>query len=99
MGGSDKRDQQLVHEHIRKADAILRRLHSKAEHSGDYQNYPLSPNTESFNYVIRGWTRIKDDDIVPKKVIQYIQLMESFQREDPINCKIRPNTKSYSMAI
>ena len=98
--GSDKRETQLLYVHVKKADALLRRLHSEAVNSPDgYSNHPYAPNTDSFNFVVRGWTRIKDYDIVPKKVIQYIQLMESFQRDDPLNSTIRPNTKSYSMAI
>jgi hypothetical protein len=96
--GSNKKNQDIVKENAQKADAILRRLNSQAHHHNG-PDYPLTPNTDSFNFVIRGWTRCQSDDLSTEKAMALLRKMESYQRDDPINSKVRPNTKSYSMAM
>ena len=58
-----------------------------------------NPNTDTFNFVIRGWTRCTYDDTIHWRVLSLLRLMESYQRSDPIHSPVKPNTKSYSMAI
>ena len=64
----------------------------------------IRPNTDTFNHVIRGWTRCKQEHNIHKKVLTILRLMESDQRENPEafitdSGLPRPNTKSYSMAM
>jgi hypothetical protein len=64
----------------------------------------VRPTTDTFNYVIRGWTRCKHERNVDKKVLGILRLMEGYQRENPSAFLLdaeapRPNTKSYAMAM
>jgi len=95
--GSNKRNQTIVQSNAAKAEGILRRLHSEFHHFGEAST--AIPNTETFNFVIRGWTRCKHDIIIAKKVLELLRLMEAYQRENPSSSKVLPDTRSYSMAI
>lgn len=95
--GSNKRNQHIVHQNAQKADALLRHLHSHHHHMGDH-THPI-PNTDTFNFVLRGWTRCIRDDFGATKVLSLLRLMESYQRSNPLNPEVRPDTKSYTMAM
>ncbi|KAL3939944.1 MAG: hypothetical protein SGBAC_005430 [Bacillariaceae sp.] len=95
--GSNKRNQTIVQSNASKAEGILRRLHSEFHHFGD--TAPVAPNTETFNFVIRGWTRCKHDNRISKKVLALLRLMEAYQRENPTSSRVLPDSRSYSMAI
>ena len=112
-----KRDRQILVDNAEMAEALLRRLHSVHFHrrrnqhqqdkvSGDIDDCgnSVSPNTDTFNFAIRGWTRCKHEPNIHNRVLAIVRLMESYQRENPTsfinNSDIpRPNTKSYSMAM
>ncbi|CAJ1929139.1 unnamed protein product [Cylindrotheca closterium] len=95
--GSNKRNQTIVQSNAAQAEGILRRLHSEFHHFGEAAT--VIPNTETFNFVIRGWTRCKHDTIIATKVLALLRLMESYQRENPTSSRVLPDTRSYSMAI
>jgi hypothetical protein len=95
--GKDKRKNFIVQTHARKAEAILRQLHSQAHYYGE--EAVLVPNTDTFNFVIRGWTRCREDISIAQRVLSLLRLMETYQRENPVNSTVRPDTKSYSMAM
>lgn len=95
--GNNKRNQWTVERHAKKADAILRRLHSEYHHRGD--SFGLAPNTDTFNFVLRGWTRCQQDTVVLQQVMGLLRLMEAYQRSNPTDSRIRPNTKSYALAM
>jgi len=95
--GSNKRNQTIVQSNASKAEGILRRLHSEFHHFGEAAT--VIPNTDTFNFVIRGWTRCKHDTIIAKKVLALLRLMEAYQRENPTSSRVLPDTRSYSMAI
>lgn len=112
--GKNKRDRQILVDNAKLAESILRRLHSigahRAKQQEDEANGPdtnaivIRPNTETFNYVIRGWTRCKHERNIHKRVLTLLRLMENYQRSNPTAFIIdpdapRPNTKSYSMAM
>ncbi len=106
--GKNKRDREILLDNAKLAESILRRLHSIYCHrsnAGDETPGPLiRPSTDTFNHVIRGWTRCKHERNVHKKVLAILRLMESYQRENPAAFLLdrdapRPNTKSYSMAM
>ena len=94
----------------------------RAEEAEDLLNYRLSPDaplairptTESFNYVLRAWTRCRKDIEVAGKVMSLILSMEKFQKEallaqekglgsggEELSWKsnLAPNTKTYAMAL
>lgn len=95
--GSNKRNQTIIQSNASKAEGILRRLHSEFHHLGEAAT--AIPNTESFNFVIRGWTRCKHNTVIHTKVLALLRLMEAYQRENPKSSRVLPDTRSYSMAI
>jgi hypothetical protein len=95
--GKNKKSQIIVTANAKKAEAILRRLISHHHHYQDQASVIF--NTDTCNFVIRGWTRCKHDDTIHTRVLSIVRLMESYQRENPFDCHIKPNTKSYSMAL
>jgi hypothetical protein len=95
--GNNKRNHTIVTRNAQKAEAILRRLHSNYHHMGGEAD--VIPNTDTFNFVIRGWTRCKQDDLISMRVLSLLRLMESYQRSNPLNPEVRPDSKSYTMAM
>lgn len=95
--GRNKRNQSIVENNAVRAEAVLRRLHSRHHHLGEHAE--VIPNTDTFNFVIRGWTRCKHDEIIAKRVLSLLRLMETYQRENPTSSLVLPNTKSYSMSM
>ena len=93
---------------------MLRSLHSISIHRRKQQEDGMDchdknfvvvrPDTETFNYVIRGWTRCKHERNVHKQVLRILRLMEGYQRSNPAafitdRDAPRPNTKSYTMTM
>ena len=107
--GKNKRGREILIDNAKLAESILRRLHSIYAHRSrktedDNGDILVRPNTDTFNHVIRGWTRCKHERNVNKKVLGILRLMEGYQRENPAAFLIdrdapRPNTKSYSMTM
>ena len=60
---------------------------------------PVIPNTESFNHVIRALTRCRHDPTVAHQVMIILKQMTEYQKKDPENSPIKPNTKSYTMTL
>ncbi|KAL7545361.1 hypothetical protein ACHAWF_008710, partial [Thalassiosira exigua] len=91
----------------------------EAEEMLDYRLSPdapftLRPTTESFNLVIRAWTRCRREPEVAKKVMQFVKRMEGIykdyllSKQKGVDVKgedwswkqyITPNTKTYTMAM
>jgi hypothetical protein len=74
----------------------------------------VRPTTESFNYVLRAWTRCRKEMSVAAKVMNLVLLMEKIQKEyilarekgldaNIVDCEwkrsIAPDTKTYTMAL
>jgi len=103
--GKNKRDREILVANAKLAESILRRLHSIYVHRSTSQDGVLiRPTTDTFNHVMRGWTRCKHERNVHKKVLSILRLMEGYQRENPAAFLLdreapRPNTKSYTMAM
>mmetsp|Transcript_22173 Transcript_22173/g.61726 ORF Transcript_22173/g.61726 Transcript_22173/m.61726 type:complete len:399 (+) Transcript_22173:327-1523(+) len=118
--GKTKRHRQILLDNAKMGEAILRRLHSLCSHRVSQEGYQkgkrvhgesqnenagvIRPNTDTFNFVIRGWTRCKHEAFMHERVLAILRLMESYQRENPAAFIVdrdapRPNTKSYSMAM
>ena len=60
---------------------------------------PVIPNTESFNYVLRAWTRCRGEPPVAYHVMDILKQMAEYQRQDPENSPVFPNTQSYTMVM
>lgn len=94
----------------------------RAEEAEEILHYRLSPHaslavrpkTESFNYVLRAWTRCRNEISVAAKVMNLVLMMERIQKEfiladekgfdvdgDDMSWKrdLSPDTKSYTMAL
>jgi len=61
----------------------------------------VNPNTDSFNYVLRAWTRCRNEVSIADKVMDLLREMELCQRssKNPEHAIIKPNTLSYSLAM
>jgi len=114
--GKNKSDRKILVDSATFSEAILRRLHSvyclrskqqqesKVNTCSNDDVVVVRPNTETFNHVIRGWTRCKHEHNIHKRVLAILRLMESYQKENPDSFTTdsdlpRPNTKSYAMAM
>jgi len=92
--GHGKRNDVLKNNAI-KAEQVLKEMMALPERSGDDL---VAPNTESFNYVIRAWTRCRQDMSMAEKVMEILRLMELYQRTGEDGA-VKANTISYCMAI
>jgi hypothetical protein len=88
-----------------KAEQTLRKM---IAHWEKFQNVRHAPNTDSFNYVMIAITKCKSDPTIADRVMEWLRLMESFQRAMAVSeltfnsgsiIDVRPNTKSYTVAI
>ncbi len=95
--GKNKHNRFYVEKNAIQADALARRLHSKFHHEGE--SAQVIPTTDTLNYVLRGWTRCLYHEVALEKVQGILRLMESHQRNNPVHSTMRPNTKSYTLAM
>lgn len=88
-----------------KAEQTLRKMIAQWE---KFQNVRHAPNTDSFNYVMTAITKYKSDPTIAHRVMEWLRLMESFQRGMAVSdstfnsgsiIDVRPNTQSYTIAI
>ena len=94
----------------------MKLLKERAEECEDLLRYRLSneasddirPTTDSFNYVLRAWTRCRKEPIVGDRVMALVREMEGIQRDALQNQTssseewkraIVPNTKTYTIAM
>ena len=101
------KQQKLFQERAQEAQAILQyRMSPDAPSS-------VRPTTESFNYVLRAWTRCRKEYSVADRVLHLVRQMEGIQRDvilkeetgerlkddEEWKRNIVPNSKTYTMAI
>lgn len=101
---------------IGKHHKVLRQRAEEAEELlkfrlSDNAQISIRPTTESYNYVIRAWTRCRREMCAAEKVMALVREMESIQRDyikskyksrcgdDSWQQHISPNTKTYTMAM
>jgi len=96
-GRGGRRNAPLAREHAKKAQETLEYMIAQQELLGPES--PVIPNTESFNYVIRAWSRCRDEPPVANHIMDILKQMTDYQREDPDNSPVLPNTQSYTMAM
>ena len=106
-----KHSKQILVDNALKAESILRKLVSLSFH---HMVLPatLHPTTTTFNYVIRGISRCKDDETIADRILALVRMMEGFQKMHVQQKQQRgqhnhrrhfdppcPNTKTYAMAM
>lgn len=96
-GRAGRRNAAINREHAQKAQETLNFMIEQQEILGPAS--PIVPNTESFNYVIRGWTRCRNEPSVASHVMDLLKQMTVYQRQDPHNSPVLPNTHSYTMVM
>ena len=95
--------------HRQRAEEAEKLLRFRVSHDAPLM---IRPSTASYNYVIRAWTRCRKEMCVAEKVMHLVREMEAIQRDNMQSSKtrnksehdlwkqhIRPNTKTYTMAI
>lgn len=81
----------------KKADQTLREMINMKEQTKGQ----VEPNTESFNFVLRSWTRCRREISIANKVMGVLRAMELYQRSSDTTeqMAVKPNTVSYSHAM
>lgn len=91
--------------HLERAQQAERLLQYRL--SADAPN-DIRPTTESFNFVLRAYTRCRSERAVAGKVMTLVREMEKIQKEaalskgsngDDWKMNVTPNTKTYTMAM
>ncbi|KAL7520984.1 hypothetical protein ACHAWX_005674 [Stephanocyclus meneghinianus] len=97
--------------------ALHRRRAQEAESILRYRMSPdapssIRPTVESFNYVVRAWTRCRTDRTAAERVMEWVRTMEGMRRDvvrreterrenddDEWKRTIAPDAKTYAMAV
>lgn len=90
-----KKAKGLVYANAAKAESVLEFMIEQRQLRGPLCS--ISPNTESFNFVIRGWTRCRDSNDIVERTVKIIQQFSHYERD--IDPTVRPNAKSYTMLL
>ena len=91
---------QLLQEHATVCRDLLERMIQNARRLGTAATTAsciMAPDTDSFNYVIRAYTRLRKDPHVADHALQILKQLEEYQRT--IDPTVRPNLKSYAMVM
>ncbi|GKY94273.1 hypothetical protein MPSEU_000393100 [Mayamaea pseudoterrestris] len=86
----------LVRQHALKAEHTLLEMIADAKRRGVDQSRK-SPNTDSFNYVIRAFTRMRFDPSIADKSMEVLRLLEQYQ--ETMDERVKPDLKSYTMVM
>ena len=81
----------------RKAEKAQEILHEMIKLHEESENDRVRPNTDSFNFVLRAWSRCRSDPFVAERVTGALKAMELYQRDSEGH--VQANTLSYSIAI
>lgn len=84
-----------MREHALKAENVVRFMIEMRRKEGP--ECRMAPNTETFNLLLRGWTRCRKSMDIADRTMDAFALFEKYQLSvDPM---VQPNEKSYSMAM
>ena len=89
--GLARKEAQLV-DHAQKAEGILNFMLNSARNEGS----TILPNTETFNYTLRAWTRCRKSQFIIQKVTNLLREMECLSRNHDA---IQPNIYSYGLLM
>jgi hypothetical protein len=82
-------------EHAQKAENVLRFMIGMRRKEG--YNCRMSPDIDSFNLVIRGWTRCRKSIQIADRAMEALSLLEQYQAS--VDPTVRPDSKSYGMIM
>ena len=85
----------LVREHAQKAENVLRYMVAMRRKEGP--ECVMAPTLDSFNLVLRGWTRCRRSIDIVERTMDALNLMEQYQLS--VDPNVRPDSKSYGMAM
>ena len=94
-GRGAKYSRVTVEENAQKAEDLLRFMIDDKIQNGDRS--VSAPNLDSFNYVIRGWTRCRKNRDIAAKTTEALRLLEHYHSN--VDSCVQPDTKSYSMLM
>lgn len=89
--GLARKEAHLI-EHAQKAEDILHFMLNIAKKEGS----TILPNTETFNYALRAWTRCRKSQHIVEKTMKILQEMELLSKNHDA---IQPNIISYGLAM
>lgn len=85
----------LIRQHALKAERTLKYMIEDRKKQGSIST--IAPNTESFNYVIRAWTRCRRSNDVADRAMGALSLLENYQ--ESVDHEVGPDSKSYAMVM
>jgi hypothetical protein len=85
----------LIREHAQKAENVVRYMVAMRRKEGP--ECKMAPNIDSFNLVLRGWTRCRKSIDISERTMDALNLLEQYQLS--VDPNVRPDSKSYGMAM
>jgi hypothetical protein len=85
----------LIREHAQKAENVVRYMVAMRRKEGP--ECLMAPTIESFNLVLRGWTRCRKSIDIAERTMDALNLLEQYQLS--VDPNVRPDLKSYGMAM
>lgn len=93
MTNSKKKD--LVRWHAQRAqDTVKYMIADRVKHG---EQSRIAPNTESFNFLIRAWTRCRKSFDIADRAMEALRQLERYQ--STIDESVKPDIKSYAMVM
>lgn len=86
---------ELVRRHAIKAESTLQYMMEQRKVHG--KNSVAAPDTDSFNFVIRAWTRCRRNIDVADRATEVLRLLEHY--ELTVDGTVKPNHKSFAMVL
>jgi pentatricopeptide repeat protein len=84
-----------VRDHAIQAQETLERMLEDQRQHGSGSR--MAPDTDSFNYVMRAWTRCRRATDIADRTMDALRALEDYQRR--VDPNVGPNTKSYGMVL
>jgi hypothetical protein len=94
-GHKNAHSSNLVRTHAQKAESTLRYMIAHAKEHG--KESTAAPTTDSFNYVIRAWTRCRRSGDVADRAMDALHLLENYQLT--VDANVGPDQKSLVMIM
>ena len=91
----DQRIPKLVQEHAQKAEDTLHLMIARRTQQGP--TCTMAPNKESFDFVIRGWTRCRRSIDIAERTMSALRLLERYQ--SVVDASVKPDARSYGMVM
>lgn len=86
-----------VYDHAKLAQATLERMLDDQHQQQHGKSSRMAPDTDSFNYVMRAWTRCRRATDIADRTMDTLRALEDYQRQ--VDPTVGPTTKSYGMVL